>query len=113
MMNKTQVRSAALELHPEGGTHATLCFYKDSQKSEKIMTVHQSNAATPSTSATNKRSNSTTSNGNNAGINNSDAHQQNKPQSQKENIVGAIRKGKTADAAAAGCSEKLEANEEA
>ena len=111
-MNKTQVRSAALELHPEGGTHATLCFYKDSQKSEKIMTVHQSNAATPSTSATNKRSNSTTSNGNNAaGNNNSDVHQQIKPQSQKENIVDAKRKGKTADAAADGCSEKLEANE--
>ena len=38
MMNKTQVRAASLVLQ-EGGTHATLCFYKDSSKNEKIMTV--------------------------------------------------------------------------
>lgn len=38
MMNKTQVRAASLVLQ-EGDTHATLCFYKDSSKNEKIMTV--------------------------------------------------------------------------
>lgn len=41
-MNKTQVRSAQLLLEEN---HATLCFYKDVNRSEKIMTVKSNKSA--------------------------------------------------------------------